>query len=178
MDLTVIALAGVLLLGAGVAILVVNLRKSGSDLVDQIGTYGYVAEATGGSSEAEGATRRPIDSIAGRMGEFAAKRYEFGEDELRQKLVAAGMYETTPRKILGYQVILAAALAVLTAQNRYARWILTALPVALLIMVAMTTPSYIEPLFHTTVGIISLVAWVFMLVAGSFWIKKITTMEV
>jgi len=67
---------------------------------------------------------------------------------------------------------------VLTAQNRYARWILTALPVALLIMIATTTPTYIGPLFHTTIGIISLVAWVIMLVAGSFWIKKITTMEV
>ncbi len=53
MDLTVVALAGVLLLGAGVTILVVNLRKSsGAGLVDQIGTYGYVAETTGGS-EAE-----------------------------------------------------------------------------------------------------------------------------
>ena len=114
MDLTVVGLAAVLLLGAGVAILVVNLRKSGSaGLVDQIGTYGYVAEATGGS-ELESPARRPLDSLAGRMGDMAAKRLEFGEDELRQKLVAAGMYETTPRKILGYQVLLAAALAVLS----------------------------------------------------------------
>ena len=114
MDLTVIALAGVLLLGAGVAILVVNLRKSSTGLVDQIGTYGYVAETTGGTSEVDAQKGRPLDSLAGRMGEFAAKKYEFGEEDLRQKLVAAGMYETTPRKILGYQVLLAAALAVLT----------------------------------------------------------------
>jgi tight adherence protein B len=67
---------------------------------------------------------------------------------------------------------------VLTAQNRFARWILTALPVGLMIMIVVTTPSYISPLFHTTIGIISLVAWVIMLVAGSLWIKKITTMEV
>ncbi len=45
-------------------------------------------------------------------------------------------------------------------------------------MITMTTPSYSQPLFHTTVGVISLVAWVIMLALGSFWIKKITTLEV
>src|SRR5439155_25603042 len=64
-------------------------------------------------------------------------------------------------------------ITVLTAQNRFARWILTALPVVLLIMIAVTSPTYIAPLFHTTVGVISLVAWVLMLVTGSYWIKKI-----
>ena len=67
MGLELIAIAGVLLLGAGVMILVVNLSKSrgSSATLDQIQTYGYVAEATGGS-ETESAARRPIDSIAGR----------------------------------------------------------------------------------------------------------------
>jgi tight adherence protein C len=112
-DLAVVGLAGVLLLGAGVAILVVNLRKSGASVLDQIGTYGYVAEATGGS-ELDAPARRPLDSLAGRLGDFAARRFgDFGESDLRQKLVAAGMYGTTPRKILGYQVLLAVALAVL-----------------------------------------------------------------
>ena len=131
MDLTVVALAGVLLLGAGVAILVVNLRKSsGTGLVDQIGTYGYVAETTGGS-EAEAPARRPLDSLAGRMGDIAAKRLEFGEEELRQKLVAAGMYETTPRKILGYQVLLAAAFAVLTF------WFVTAMGWSIIFLIGL-----------------------------------------
>ena len=67
---------------------------------------------------------------------------------------------------------------VLTAQNRFARWILTALPVGLLIAIMATTPTYLQPLFHTTAGIIALVAWVVMLALGSFWIKKITTLEV
>ena len=65
----------------------------------------------------------------------------------------------------------------LTAQNRFARWILTGLPVALLIIIWISTPTYLQPLFHTTVGAISLVAWVVMLLVGSFWIKRITTME-
>jgi tight adherence protein C len=108
MDLELIAIAGVLLLGAGVMIVVVNLRKErgAQGTLDQIGTYGYVAEATGGS-EAETQGRRPLDSLAGRLGDFAARRLgRFSDDEVRQKLIAAGMYGTTPRKLLGYQVIL------------------------------------------------------------------------
>ena len=113
MDLELIAVAGVLLLGAGVMVLVVNLRKDrgATGTLDQIGTYGYVAEASGGS-EVETQGRRPLDSLAGRLGDVAARRLgRFGENEVRQKLIAAGMYGTTPRKLLGYQVILSIFLA-------------------------------------------------------------------
>jgi len=111
MGIELIAIAGVLLLGAGVMILVVNLSKArgSSATIDQIQTYGYVAEASGGS-ETESAARRPLDSIAGRLGDWAARRSGgFGEAKIREKLVAAGMYGTTPRKVLGYQVLAAIA---------------------------------------------------------------------
>ena len=110
-----IAIAGVLLLGAGVMILVANLRKSESTpaMLDQIGTYGYVAEAARTATETAG--RRPLDTLAGRLGDAAARRFtRFSEAELRQKLVSAGMYDTTPRKLLGYQVIVSVFLALLT----------------------------------------------------------------
>ncbi len=109
MGIGLIAVAGVLLLGAGVAILVVNFSKprGASATIDQIQTYGYVAEASGGS-EAESGARRPLDSIAGRLGDWAARRSgRFGEAKIRDKLVSAGMYGTTPRKILGYQLLCA-----------------------------------------------------------------------
>ncbi len=115
MDLELIAVAGVLLLGAGVTVLLVNLRKErgATGTLDQIGTYGYVAEATGGS-EVDAPGRRPLDSLAGRLGDVAARRLgRFGENEVRQKLISAGMYGTTPRKLLGYQVILSIFLALL-----------------------------------------------------------------
>jgi tight adherence protein C len=114
MDLELIAIAGVLLLGAGVTILVFSLRSAaGPGTLDQIGTYGYVAEAAGGS-EVEAPSRRPLDSLAGRLGDVAARRVgRFSESEVRQKLVSAGMYGTTPRKILGYQVMLAIFLTLL-----------------------------------------------------------------
>jgi len=113
MDLELIAVAGVLLLGAGVTVLLVNLRKErgATGTLDQIGTYGYVAEATGGS-EVDAPGSRPLDRLAGRLGDVAARRLgRFGENEVRQKLIAAGMYGTTPRKLLGYQVILSIFLA-------------------------------------------------------------------
>lgn len=113
MGLEILAIAGVLLLGAGVMILVVNLSssKGASATIDQIQTYGYVAETTGGS-DSESAARRPIDSVAGRLGDWAARRStRFSEQRIREKLVSAGMYHTTPRKVLGYQVLCSVAFA-------------------------------------------------------------------
>ena len=104
MGIELLAVAGVLLLGGGLTMLIMSLRKpEGVATLDQIGTYGYVAESVGG---AEDTGRRPLDSLAGRLGDTAAKRIgRFSETEVRQKLVSAGMYGTTPRKVLGYQVL-------------------------------------------------------------------------
>ena len=115
MGIGLIAIAGVLLLGAGIMILVVNLGKArgGAGTLDQIQTYGYVAEAAGGS-EVDSRARRPLDSLAGRLGDFTARRLDgFGEEKIREKLISAGMYGTAPRKILGYQVISAIAFSFL-----------------------------------------------------------------
>jgi tight adherence protein C len=111
MGLGLLAVAGVLLLGAGIMILVVNLGKArgSTATIDQIQTYGYVAETTGGS-EGESPARRPIDSVAGRLGDWVARRSDrFSEAKIRDKLISAGMYGTTPRKVLGYQVLCAIA---------------------------------------------------------------------
>ena len=115
MRLEVITVLGVLLLGGGVTMLFASLRKAGGvATLDQIGTYGYVAEAAGGS-EVDTPGRRPLDSLAGRLGDVAGRRLSrFSEPEVRDKLIAAGMYGTTPRKLLGYQVILAVFLPVFT----------------------------------------------------------------
>jgi tight adherence protein C len=96
-----------------VMVVFVNLRRaSGTATLDQIGTYGYVAEAAGGS-EVEAPGRRPLDALAGRIGDMMARRLgRFSDAEVRQKLVSAGMYGTSPRKLLGYQVMLAIFLCV------------------------------------------------------------------
>ena len=134
MDITLIALAGVLLLGAGIAILVVNLGKArGSNLtIEQIGTYGYVAESAGGS-EVDATARRPLDSLAGRMGDMVARRTNrHGEARIREQLISAGMYETTPRKVLGYQALVAVAAALLTF------WLIPAMGGSIIVAIVLT----------------------------------------
>jgi tight adherence protein C len=148
MGIELIAVAGVLLLGAGVAILVVNLGKArgASATLDQIQTYGYVAETTGGS-EVESAARRPLDSMAGRVGDWAARRTgRFGEEKIREKLISAGMYGTTPRKILGYQVLCAIAFSLLVL------WLIPAgggsLIFAIVLAVAAGAAGWFAPTYY------------------------------
>jgi tight adherence protein C len=148
MGIGLIAVAGILLLGAGIMILVVNLGRSrgAAGTIDQIQTYGYVAETAGGS-EVEGAARRPLDSIAGRLGDFAARRTSrFGEAQIREKLVSAGMYGTTPRKVLGYQCLSAAAFCLMTL------WVVPAMGYSIFLAVAaaigMTAAGWYAPVYY------------------------------
>jgi tight adherence protein C len=146
MGLELIAIAGVLLLGAGVMILVVNLGKArgSSATIDQIQTYGYVAESTGGS-EVESAARRPLDSIAGRVGDWTARRAgRFGEAKIREKLIAAGMYGTTPRKVLGYQVLCAIAFSLLVL------WLIPAMGGSLILGVVLAVAAGVGGWFAPT----------------------------
>jgi tight adherence protein C len=145
MGFEILAIAGVLLLGAGVMILVVNLgkEKGSAATIDQIQTYGYVAEATGG--EADSAARRPIDSVAGRIGDWVARRSNrFSEQRIREKLISAGMYGTTPRKILGYQVLTSIALSLLTL------WLISAGGGSLVFAVALAVAAGVGGWFAPT----------------------------
>jgi tight adherence protein C len=146
MGIELIAVAGVLLLGAGVMILAANLGKArgSSATIDQIQTYGYVAETTGGS-EVESAARRPLDSMAGRVGDWAARRTgRFGEAKIRDKLISAGMYGTTPRKILGYQVLCTVAFAL------FVLWLIPAMGGSIIFAVVLAAASGVMGWFAPT----------------------------
>ena len=67
---------------------------------------------------------------------------------------------------------------VLTAQGRIARYILTSIPVVLFIFFYFINGEWLEPLWTTAGGQFALGAWVVMLVAGWFAIKKIVDIEV
>jgi len=67
---------------------------------------------------------------------------------------------------------------VLTAQAKISRWILTLLPVFVFIMLAMSGGDYLDPMLNSTAGIIALVFGVILIAIGSFWIKKISTLDV
>ncbi len=67
---------------------------------------------------------------------------------------------------------------VLTAQARISRWILTSLPIFLLLILTFTGGDYLDPLLHTTIGQVFLVIGVVLVIIGSYSIKKIAEVEV
>ena len=83
------------------------------ETVESIGSYGFQGTAaidTGGEGRDP---RRPLDELANSLGELFAGRFSLmRETELRRRLVAAGMYSTTPRKFIGYQFLSAVGLAI------------------------------------------------------------------
>ncbi|HET8653571.1 MAG TPA: type II secretion system F family protein [Gaiellaceae bacterium] len=66
----------------------------------------------------------------------------------------------------------------LTTQGRMSRWIVSALPVVLLLAITVINPEYTEPLFTTTGGRLVLMLAAVMLVAGSLVIKRIVNIKV
>ncbi len=67
---------------------------------------------------------------------------------------------------------------VLTAQGRIARYILTAIPIVLLLFFFSVNKVWLEPLWMTGPGRFALGTWVVLLIAGWFAIKKIVEIEV
>ena len=66
----------------------------------------------------------------------------------------------------------------LTAQGRMSRWVLTLLPVGLMLAIAVLNPEYIAPLFDETLGRVMLVGAAIMITAGSLIIKRIVDIRV
>jgi tight adherence protein C len=104
-----ILIMALLLVGAATALLVRAMAMSRADIdkaLTQIKAYGFRAERTD-----EAAPRRPVsaqlDGLAASLGGALARRFDsFREDELRAQLQSAGMYTTSPRKFIGYRVLL------------------------------------------------------------------------
>ena len=104
----IILLGGLFLAGASVALVaraVAMPRVRAAHTLDQIGTYGFSGhkadEKAGGRSVWAG-----LDGLATLLGGLAAKRLgSLRESELRNELMAAGLYSTTPRKFVGYRML-------------------------------------------------------------------------
>ena len=62
---------------------------------------------------------------------------------------------------------------VLTAQARISRWILTSLPIFVLLALIFSGGDYLQPMLDSLVGRIALVVGGIMVLIGSFWIKQI-----
>jgi tight adherence protein B len=66
----------------------------------------------------------------------------------------------------------------LTTQGRMSRWIVSALPIFIVLVVTLENPGYFHPLTSTLGGRILLIFAAAWAVAGSFVIKKIVEIEV
>jgi len=66
----------------------------------------------------------------------------------------------------------------LTAQGRMSRWVVTFLPVGLLLVISVVNPTYMKPLFTHTSGRVVLAIGAFMIVCGSLVIKKIVNIKI
>jgi tight adherence protein C len=107
----VLLLIGLLLLGTAVALvsrafIVARLRTA--ETLGQIGHYGFAGTAELAPS---GGVRGFVDSAASAIGLLLTERLGFmDEDRLRKQLIAAGMYNTSPRTIIGYALLSAIGL--------------------------------------------------------------------
>ena len=67
---------------------------------------------------------------------------------------------------------------VLTAQAKISRWILTALPIFVLVALIFTGGDYLQPMLDSLAGRIALVFGGIMVLIGSLWIKQISKLDV
>jgi tight adherence protein B len=66
----------------------------------------------------------------------------------------------------------------LTAQGRMSRWVLTFLPLFLLLVITLINPGYMDVMYHTTGGHVVLVLAGLSVASGSLVIKKIVNIRV
>jgi tight adherence protein C len=105
-----IAFLSLLLLGLAVSLLsraFVMRRFRVVDTLDQIDGYGYEARAlTASVAESESWLMALVDRLAVRAAGMFGRRFSGDEEpDLRLRLIAAGLYRTTPGKFLGYRIL-------------------------------------------------------------------------
>jgi tight adherence protein B len=69
-------------------------------------------------------------------------------------------------------------LRTLTAQARFSRWIVTALPPGVMALIELINPKYLEPLFSTGTGHVLLGAAIALIIGGSLLMGRIARIEV
>jgi tight adherence protein B len=70
------------------------------------------------------------------------------------------------------------AVQTLTAQGRMSRWVLTALPLFLLLAITLINPGYMEVMYGSTGGRVILVLSAISVTCGSLVIKRIVNIKV
>jgi tight adherence protein B len=66
----------------------------------------------------------------------------------------------------------------LSAEGRLSAWILGGLPIAFMIYLLLVRPSYVEPMFTTTLGGLMLAVGAVMLAIGGFVMSRLVKIEI
>jgi tight adherence protein C len=85
-------------------------RTASTETIEQIGAYGFAGSLPASVEDGPGVRGR-LDDITGALGRGLLRRFErLRGNDYRSRLIAAGMYTTTPERMLGMQFIGAIAL--------------------------------------------------------------------
>ena len=132
----ILGIIGLLVLATAVFMLVRALTgdaTSSVGTVEQIQSYGFQQ-----SSATTAVPRRSLAELAASIGTRTRNsRFAMGEEDMRSLLVQAGMYSTSPDRLLGYQVLFSAGLAILTL------WLMFAAGAAVVIVILFTVGAAI-----------------------------------
>ena len=111
----VLGLIALALMGAAVALILraVSMgRMKTVRAIGQIDAYGYAAAAP---QHSQGSARGVLDSVAGLVGEMVGSRLSgLQQAEIRQALMGAGIYGMTPMRFVGYRVISAVSVGLVS----------------------------------------------------------------
>jgi tight adherence protein C len=103
-----VLLVGLFLAGAAVFLIaraVAMPRVRAAEMIGQIDSYGF-SRAREEDQQKQTVVRGALDDVASVIGSAIARRGGTGrEAQLRDRLMAAGMYLTPPRRFIGYQVL-------------------------------------------------------------------------
>src|SRR5918911_1918655 len=104
----ILVVIAILLFAAAIGIVAHVLSPSSDQrakTLTQISTYGF--RRRGGDDESGGRMRERLDNLAARIGSAVGSREGGSMDfnRIRAQLIAAGMYNTSPGKFVGYRVL-------------------------------------------------------------------------
>lgn len=114
--LSLVLVIGLVMLAVGVFLITrAMLAPTGrsTEALDQIGAYGYAGSIQTRDGDTGESFRARFDDFTASVGTWLASRSNrFRNRDLRSKLISAGMYTTTPERIVGLQLLFAIGFAV------------------------------------------------------------------
>jgi tight adherence protein C len=108
-----VLIVGLFLLALAVVMLAraVTTRTASTETIDQIGAYGFAGSLPASDTDDGPGVRGRFEDLTGALGRGLLRRFErLRGNDYRSRLIAAGMYTTTPERLLGIQCVCAVLL--------------------------------------------------------------------